>query len=113
MGSVNVAHLLRSKRCILILTILIMGLTASATVAANTGTNSESDWRKLSLVNEPPNKPSISAAKAATQHLTKSQIQARLKQMTTLYRASSAHANGTALQILKREIQLLQLAGAE
>lgn len=103
----------RGKRCILILAILITGLTASATLAANTGTPSASEWRKLSLVNEPPNKPSTQAAKAATQHLTKRQIQERKKSYLRLLKRTSAHANGTALQILRREIHLLTLAEAE
>lgn len=100
-------------KCSSILTILTMGLTASATVAADTGKTSAAEWRKLNAVNEPPNQPSKTAAKVATQHLTKEQIKAKHMRLVILYREASAHANGTALQILKREIQLLQLAGAE
>lgn len=49
----------------------------------------------------------------ATQHLTKRQILARKNRLEILYRKASAHANGTALQILRREIHLLTLAEAE
>lgn len=100
-------------RCSSILITLIMGLTASATVAADTGTNSGAEWRRLSALNEPPNQPTKQAAKVATQHLTKAQIKTKHMRLVLLYQQASAHANGTALQILKREIQLLQLAGAE
>lgn len=100
-------------RCSSILITLIMGLTASVTVAADTGKNSGAEWRKLNAVNDPPNQPSKLAAKAATQHLTPEQIKHKHMRLSLLYRQASAHANGTALQILKREIQLLQLAGAE
>lgn len=97
----------------LTLAILIMGLTASATLAANTGETTKAKWQRLSQLNEPANKPSTLAAKAATQHLTKGQIRERKKFYLRLLKRTSAHANGTALQILRREIHLLTLAEAE
>ena len=100
-------------RCSKILMLLVMGLTASVGHASHGGSHTPSDWMKLNAVNEPPNQPSKAAASVATQHMTKAQIKTKHMRLVLLYRQASAHGNGTALQMLKREILLLQLAGAE
>ena len=102
-------------RCLSLL--LVFGLlTASPAFAEpvkSGGPSSTAMWKQLSKLNEPPGQPSIRAARVATAHLSREQIREKHFRLVMLYREASAKANGTALQILKREIQLLHLAGAE
>ena len=68
------------------------------------------DWRVLSALQDPPGMPSPRAARVATAHLSEAEIQAKLNKLSNLYNRASSQINGTAAQILKREILLLQIA---
>lgn len=65
------------------------------------------------MVNDPPNQPSLAAAKAATQGMTREQIRAKHFRLSLLLKEATPVANGTAIQILKREVQLLAMAGGQ
>ena len=87
--------------------------TASVADAKDSGQLSRSEWTTLNRVNEPAGQVSLVAARTATQGMTRAQIKAKKIRLEILLKRATPVANGTAIQILKREVQLLQLAEAE
>lgn len=77
-------------------------LVTSSSIAA--------DWEELSKLNDPPGRPSVLAAKTATQGKTFKQIQTKHKKLSDLLKSGGPHTNGSVRQILTREIQLLEVA---
>ena len=71
---------------------------------------SPNDWKSLSRLNDPPGRPSVRAAKVATQGMDRiDMIHARHKLTTALTRAHR-DTDPVAKGILKREILLIEVA---
>ena len=67
------------------------------------------DWKELSKVNEPPGRPSVRAAKVATQGLHPIQMQTKLVQFRRAL-ARDKTSDSVARSVLRREIALLEVA---
>jgi hypothetical protein len=80
-------------------------MVSFATVASATPT----DWQTLGKLNDPPGRPSVRAAKVATQGMHPIQIQTRVVQFKRALR-DSPRADSVARSVLRREIALLEVA---
>jgi hypothetical protein len=67
------------------------------------------DWKALSKVNDPPNRPSVKTALVATQGMHKLQIQTRIVQYRRALKRDKT-SSATARSVLRREIALLEIA---
>ena len=67
------------------------------------------DWNSLSKLNDPPGRPSVRAAKVATQGMHPIQIQTRIVQYRRAL-ATDKTSSATARSVLRREIALLEIA---
>lgn len=70
----------------------------------------EAKWQQLSATCDPPGRPSVRAARIATQGLRRDEMWTRLNTLLVARQKGRSTANGSALAILKREIELLEVA---
>jgi hypothetical protein len=68
------------------------------------------DWNELSKLNDPPGRPTLKAAKVATQGMTQREIYSRWLKFSNLQKYGSHHTNGSVRDIFKREVELLEVA---
>jgi hypothetical protein len=70
------------------------------------------DWNRLSKLNDPPGRPTVRAAKVATQGMHPIQMQTKIVQFRRALRDTKVAKPGdsTARSVLRREIALLEVA---
>ena len=78
--------------------------TASATSLA------ADDWRTLSKLNDPPGRPSLKAARVATQGMDRIDMIHLKHKLTTALTRAHPDTDPVAKGILKREILLIEVA---
>lgn len=68
------------------------------------------EWQKLNTLNDPPGRPTVKAAKAATNGMSRQEMTQNLARLRLAEVKGRSTANGTALHMLRREIQLIEVA---
>ncbi len=78
-------------------------------VSTSCAQSQEVNWKKLGATCDPPGRPSVKAAKIATQGMTRLQMTRKLAQFRLALSVDKA-ANSTARSVLRREVQLIEIA---